>query len=863
MNYLLRSGFSWSGHERNNLFVNLTDGRFADVSHVGGVDFPDDARGVAAVDWDEDGDLDLWINNRSSPKARLMRNEHASIGRGWRLRLVGTRSNRDAIGARVSLRLSDGRRLARTVRAGVNYTVQGSKWLHFGLGESASPAELEVRWPSGELSRHTAPESGDAFVLVEGEEALRPILRPAQPSGLEPEPFEVELPPQTASVPLGRPLELPSDLAMTDFGGTTHRLEDYAGKPLLINLWASWCGPCRTEFEDFEEHRRELKESGVSVLACSVDEDPAAAVAAARELDVEFPAGMCDDRLLGLVETVKKVVFDQYEELLLPTSFLLDGSGRLARIYVGPANAVELAADVRALRAAEGAVETLRLAEMTPGGRWERPEIWLASQRTGQLIQMTQFLSQENRGGLLGFYATTLADSLDAEQPPERALGRATDALFNAARTLAAETPAEAITLFRRLLRHRADDARVYWNLAWSLLDAEADSPEAHEMADAALKLAPESPSSRQAAFRGLVLQRLGRPEMAVPEFERALAGDPADETIRAALTAARAQSERDDQLLDALEERLAASPEDPELVLALAKHLDSRDRVAEAAAQYERYVSLARSSEADAADLGRAWFRLGRWEEAAAALQPLVAADPQRSEERRLLGLALARSGRDAEARRQLEAVPGRDAVSEYTLGITRARLGDLAAAAKSFERVLALRPENAEAAKGLALAYDRLDRPELALDPYSRYLEAAPADFEMRRRYAKSLERTGRMDEAMAAYRAILALEPDEPSTRYRLAWLLATHQATEYRDGASALEMAKRLNAENPRHAALLDLLAAAYAETGQYDEALGLADEATDLARRDGDVALADQIASRRDLYARGLPFHGAS
>ncbi len=572
---------------------------------------------------------------------------------------------------------------------------------------------------------------------------------------------------------------------------------------------------------------------------------------------------MCDDRLLGLVETVKKVVFDQYEELLLPTSFLLDGEGRLARIYVGPANAVELAADVRALRAADGALETLQLAEMTPGGRWERPEVWLASQRTGQLMQMTQFLSQENRGGLLGFYATTLADSLDAERPPERALGRATDALFNAAQTLAAETPAEAITLWRRLLRHRADDARIYWNLAWSLLDAEADSPEAHEMADAALKLAPESPSARQAAFRGLVLQRLGRPEMAVPEFERALAGDPADETMRAALAAARVQSQQDDELLDALEERLAAAPGDPDLVLALAKHLDSRDRVAEAAAQYERYVSLARESEADAADLGRAWFRLERWEEAAGALAPLVAADPQRSDERRLLGLALARSGRDAEARRQLEALPARDAMTEYTLGITRARLGDLAAAAKSFERVLELRPDNVEAAKSLALAYDHLGRPELALDAYRRYLEAAPADFEVRRRYAKSLERTGRMDEAMAAYRAILALEPGEPSTRYRLAWLLATNQTPEHRDGATALDMAQQLIAESPRHAALLDLLAAAYAETGQFDQALSLADEATELARSVGESALAEQIGSRRDLYARGLPFHGAS
>ncbi len=868
VNYLLRSGFSWSGHERNNLFVNLADGRFADVSHVGGVDFADDARGVAALDWDQDGDLDLWLNNRSSPKARLMRNEHAARGRGWRLGLVGTRSNRDAVGARVSLRLADGRSLVRTVRAGVNYTVQGSKWLHFGLGGAAGLAGLDVRWPSGTVTRHEIPQSGDAFVLIEGEDALREYRLPTAPTRLESQEFHVEPLPRTASVPLGRPLEIPSDLAMTDFAGESHQLADYGGEPLLINLWASWCVPCRTEFADFEEHRRALTESGLSILACSVDEDPEAAAAAAQALGVRFPAGMCDERLLGLVETVKKAVFDQYEELALPTSLLLDGAGRLARVYVGPANAVQLAADVRALRGAEGSLEALELAAMTEGGRWERPEIWLASQQGKQLMQMTQFLSRENRGGLLTYYATALADYLDAGRPPERALATATSTLLEAGQTLAVDAPATAIGIFRRLLRHRADDAQVHWNLAWSLLETEGRSPEAHRVVDAALKLAPEPASSQRAAFRGLVLQRLGRPEQAVPELERALAGDPLDETVQAALAAVRAEVQRAQDSLAELEVRLASSPDDPAVVLALAKLLDSRRRPEEARAHYERYVAQKAELAAaeDAPELGRAYFRLERWDEAASRLAPVVEADPQRHEERRILGVALARSGRDAAARSHLEAAvaasPG-DPATEYLLGIVRARVGDLAAAVESFERVLELRPDHLEASKSLALAYDNLGRPELAIEQFRRYLEVAPRDFEARRRLAKNLEIAKRTDEAIDTYRATLEMEPNEASARYRLAWLLATNSVSEYRDGPAALEMAKKLNTENPRHAALLDLLAAAYAETGRFDEAARLADEASELARSTGDDALADQIGSRRELYASGRPFHGAS
>jgi len=322
------------------------------------------------------------------------------------------------------------------------------------------------------------------------------------------------------------------------------------------------------------------------------------------------------------------------------------------------------------------------------------------------------------------------------------------------------------------------------------------------------------------------------------------------------------------DETLAELEARRQKAPADPAPALALAQLLDSRGRVAEAGAQYERYVSLAREGGAgvDGAELGRAHFRLERWEQAVEALGPVVAADPGLQNEQRLLGLALAHLGRDAEARRHLEAAAvasSDDAASQYVLGIVRARLGDVAAAAESFESVLELRPDRLDAVKSLGLAYDHLGRQGPAIEQFRRYLEAAPRDLEVRRRLAKDLELADRMDEAIAAYRATLALDPNEAATRYRLAWLLATNGAPEHRDGPTALDMARQLNAENQQHAALLDLLAAAYAETGQFEQAQRLADEAVELARSAGDEALADQIGSRRALYASGRPFHGAS
>ena len=68
---MIEEGQSWSGHERNCCFLNTGGERFANISAVSGFDFLDDARGVALVDWDHDGDLDFWVKNRTPPQVRV------------------------------------------------------------------------------------------------------------------------------------------------------------------------------------------------------------------------------------------------------------------------------------------------------------------------------------------------------------------------------------------------------------------------------------------------------------------------------------------------------------------------------------------------------------------------------------------------------------------------------------------------------------------------------------------------------------------------------------------------------------------------------------------------------------------------
>jgi hypothetical protein len=132
------------------LFRNKGGGTFEDVSARVGKDFqkPVVGRGVAIGDYDGDGDLDLLIIGNNQ-RARLLRNDGGDRNHYVRVRLVGTRSNRDGIGAKVTLVGAGGERLWTLVRTGSSYCSQSELPVTFGRGKDARPVQIEVAWPSG------------------------------------------------------------------------------------------------------------------------------------------------------------------------------------------------------------------------------------------------------------------------------------------------------------------------------------------------------------------------------------------------------------------------------------------------------------------------------------------------------------------------------------------------------------------------------------------------------------------------------------------------------------------------------------------------------------------------------------------
>lgn len=158
-----------------HLFRNTGNGRFEEITaRVGrALARPVVGRGAAYGDFDRDGDLDLLLTTSNGP-VRLFRNDNANQNDLLRVRTVGTRSNRDGIGARVTVRTGNsGSRaasIASMVKTGSSYCSQSEMPLTFGLGRPSGEKILtiEVRWPNGRTETINNVAANQAIVLEEG-----------------------------------------------------------------------------------------------------------------------------------------------------------------------------------------------------------------------------------------------------------------------------------------------------------------------------------------------------------------------------------------------------------------------------------------------------------------------------------------------------------------------------------------------------------------------------------------------------------------------------------------------------------------------------------------------------------------------
>ena len=368
----VRRGASWSGYERNCSFLN-TGGRFVSASHVSGLDFPDDGRGLAVTDWDQDGDLDLWLSNRTAPRLRLMLNQSSRHRPAQHVafRLVGSECNRDAIGAVVELHLEDSGgpapRLVRSVRAGDLFLSQSSKWIHFGVPENATVVSVSVLWPGGSRSSCSNITVGQRYLLCQGEPSAQ------QESGGHPRRVSLDTAPLATvntspgqvSLVLPAPIRLPLS-SYRNPGGSEVALP-VAEAARLILFWSTHCPHCQEELRHLATNPPEM-----NILALCVDgrTKPAREVARSTLSQIGYTAswGMVGAVELERLHLLQESLFDSTPPFAVPFSLLVRPDNEIVAIYRGALSLPVLAHDIRHV-APSPDLQLRNLAPPFPG-RW-------------------------------------------------------------------------------------------------------------------------------------------------------------------------------------------------------------------------------------------------------------------------------------------------------------------------------------------------------------------------------------------------------------------------------------------------------------------------------------------------------------
>jgi tetratricopeptide (TPR) repeat protein len=191
-----------------------------------------------------------------------------------------------------------------------------------------------------------------------------------------------------------------------------------------------------------------------------------------------------------------------------------------------------------------------------------------------------------------------------------------------------------------------------------------------------------------------------------------------------------------------------------------------------------------------------------------------------------------------------------------QNNLALALQRQGKLAESACHFAEALRMTPGNLSAHMNLGSVLFSLGRTQEAIDKYRYVVSLSPSDVDAHQCLAESLLWTGDLQGAVDSYNAVLRLDPHNVLALTRLAWILATSEEDSLRDGRKAVQLASKAIRESGHdNAHCLDVLAAAYAQAGMFDDAVKTCRRALELS---GELERG-ALRSRLDLYRRDMPY----
>jgi tetratricopeptide (TPR) repeat protein len=298
-----------------------------------------------------------------------------------------------------------------------------------------------------------------------------------------------------------------------------------------------------------------------------------------------------------------------------------------------------------------------------------------------------------------------------------------------------------------------------------------------------------------------------------------------------------------------------------------LGNDLLDRGEVDQAIVHFQRALAIQTNDAMAHFSLGNALRQKGQWDAAIASFQKGLAIQPVNEEALDILGIALLQQGRVDEAishfQKALAIVP-ENAQAHGNLGNALVQRGQNDEAILHLRKALELRPGFAEAHFNLGFVLSRSGWLDDAITHFQKALEFQPGDAATHVHLGMALVKQGRVREAIGHYQTAFNLQPGDADTCRNLAWVLATCPDPAVRDGARAVEMAEKANRQSGGgNLAFLGTLAAAYAETGRFADAVAVGEQALQLATAQNNAPAVEAIQRRVGFYRAGSPFRDTS
>ena len=632
INELIRADGTWSGYERNVFYANNGDGTFSDISGVVGLDFLEDGRAFALADFDHDGRQELFLKNRNGPQLRLLKNVMANLPPSIAFRLQGTNSNRDAIGAVVTVETEMGRQ-SGSLQAGSGFLSQHSKDVFFGLGAATGPVRASIRWPSGLVQPlHDLPINHRVWI-VEGSEPSRieafktPAIRGrlADAESADAKPQQIETLPITAETWLLAPVEAP-DFSLPDLAGQTRTLSSLRGKPLLLNFWALAAERCKEDWIAFNQHHAAWAAQGLQLLTVDLDstDDAESVRARVRQHRLTFPILRGSEDVAdvdAIYNILFRYLFDRHRDLSLPTSFLINAKGEIVKVYQGSVDPEHVQQDFRHIpqTSAERLARALPFPGVTDAIEFGRNYL-----SYGSVFFQRGYMDQAEAS----FRIALRDDPASAE-----ALYGIGSVYLNQQKT------AEARVSFERALKLRAsypDTLANSWNNLGLLSAREGRTKEAIGYFQEALKMSPDhliALDNLGGAFRQQKLWDDAR-----KTYDRALEVSPNDAEANYGLGMVFAQNDDTARAFDSLQKALKLRPVYPEALNNLGILYLRTERRDDAVASFEECIRVAPAFDQSYLNLARVYVVEGTPEKARPVLLDLLKQHPGHEQAQKMM---------------------------------------------------------------------------------------------------------------------------------------------------------------------------------------------------------------------------------